>query len=151
MRVCSVTSELLSSYEGHLRNLHEAWQGNIDASRGRGETEAPFLVATVIMGFLSVVKKSQSSSRFEALNSACLSRCQRDVRSPVPIRRGPRAFSRVSTGRDLSSCEMKDEPAFKPLHGNTAFFLVSAFRFPFHLREQSKDPSHIPIVDRSLL
>ena len=24
----------LSSYEGHLRNLLEAWQGNTDASRG---------------------------------------------------------------------------------------------------------------------
>ena len=32
--VCSVTSRLLSSYEGHLRNLHEAWQGNMDSSRG---------------------------------------------------------------------------------------------------------------------
>ena len=27
-------SGLLSSYEGHLRNLLEAWQGNMDASRG---------------------------------------------------------------------------------------------------------------------
>ena len=30
--VCSVTTGLLSSYEGHLRSLHEAWQGNMDAS-----------------------------------------------------------------------------------------------------------------------
>ena len=35
---------------------------------------------------------SQASSSFEALNSACLSSCQRDVRPPVQIRRGPRAF-----------------------------------------------------------
>ena len=33
-RVCSATSGLLSSYEGHLRNLHEAWQSNTDASQG---------------------------------------------------------------------------------------------------------------------
>ena len=33
-RVCSVTSGLLSSYEGHLRNLQEAWQGNREVSRG---------------------------------------------------------------------------------------------------------------------
>ena len=33
-RVFSATSGLLSSYEGHLRNLHEAWQGNTDDSRG---------------------------------------------------------------------------------------------------------------------
>ena len=32
-RVCSATSGLLSSYEGHVRNLHDAWQGNTDASR----------------------------------------------------------------------------------------------------------------------
>ena len=32
--VCSVTSGLLSSYEGHLRNLLKAWQGNTDTSRG---------------------------------------------------------------------------------------------------------------------
>ena len=33
-RVCSVTSGLLSNYEGHLGNLFKAWQGNRDASRG---------------------------------------------------------------------------------------------------------------------
>ena len=38
----------------------------------RQETEGPFLVATVILGFLSIFNKSQASSPFEALNSACL-------------------------------------------------------------------------------
>ena len=33
-RVCTATSGLLSSYEGQLRNLLEAWQGNRDASQG---------------------------------------------------------------------------------------------------------------------
>ena len=33
-RVCSVTSGLLSSCEGHLGILLEAWRGNRDASRG---------------------------------------------------------------------------------------------------------------------
>ena len=46
----------------------------------RWDTQCPFPVATVILGFLSIFKKSQASSAFEALNSACLSRCQRDVR-----------------------------------------------------------------------
>ena len=32
-RVCSSNSKLLSSYEGHTRNLVEPWQGNKDASR----------------------------------------------------------------------------------------------------------------------
>ena len=79
------------------------------------ETEVHFLVGTVILGFLSILKKSKASSPFEALNSACLSMCQRDVRPPVPMSQGFRAFSRVSTGdSDIpSSCEMKEEPAFK--------------------------------------
>ena len=38
-RVCSATSGLLSSYEGHVRNLNEAWQCNTDASLGEtGDT-----------------------------------------------------------------------------------------------------------------
>ena len=88
------------------------------------ETEVHFLVCTVILGFLSIFKKSQASSPYEILNSICLSRGQRDVRPPVQMRLSPTAFSRVST-RDSdmsSSCEMKDEPEFKPLQGNVAFF-----------------------------
>ena len=68
----------------------------------RRETQGPFLVATVILGFLAIFKKSQASSHFEALNSACVSRCQSDVRPPVQMRWGPRAFSRVSTGDSVS-------------------------------------------------
>ena len=90
----------------------------------RQETEVHFPVGTVILGFLSVFKKSQSSSPFEALNSVYLSRCQRGVIPPVQKRRRPTAFSRVSTGdSDIpSSSEMKDEPEFKTLQGNPAFF-----------------------------
>ena len=32
--VCSAMSGLLSSYDGHLRNLNYAWQDNTDASGG---------------------------------------------------------------------------------------------------------------------
>ena len=122
--VCSVTSGLLSSYEGHLRNLLEAWQGNTDTSRGEAGCQSPFLAATVILGFLSIFNKCQASSPFEALNSVHLSRSQRDVRPPVQLRRGPRAFSMVSTGdSDIrSSCQMKNDPAFKPLQGNPTLF-----------------------------
>ena len=90
----------------------------------RQETEVHFLVGTVILGFLSIFKKSQASSPYEALKSVCLSRVQRDVRPPVQVRQKPMAFSRISTGdSDMpSSCEMKDEPEFKPLQGNLAFF-----------------------------
>ena len=69
-----------------------------------------------------------------------------------PDQRSPRAFSRVSTGdSDIpSSCEMKNGPAFKPQHGNPAFFRVRASRFPFHLRQQTQGPSHIPVAKGSL-
>ena len=81
-------------------------------------TEVNFLVGTVIFGFLSIFKNSQASSPLEALNSMCLSRCQREVRPPLQMWQRPTAFSRVFTGdSDMpSSCEMKDEPEFKPLH-----------------------------------
>ena len=90
----------------------------------RQQTEFHFLFGTVILGLLSIFKKSQASSPYEALNSVCLSRVQRELRPPVQMRRKPMAFSRVST-RDsdmASSCEMKDEPELKPLQGNRAFF-----------------------------
>ena len=107
----------------------------------------------VIFGFLSIFKKSQVMSPFEALNCTCLSRCQRDVRPPVQMRWGSRAFSGISTGdSDISSsCEVKDEPVFKPLQGNPAFFPVRASQCPFHLRQQTQGPSHIPIAEGGLL
>ena len=88
------------------------------------ETKVHFLFGTVILGLLSIFKKSQTSSPYVALNSECISRVQRDVRHPVQMSRKPMAFSRVTTGNSdmASSCEMKYEPEFKPLQGNHAFF-----------------------------
>ena len=119
----------------------------------RQETEVQFLVGTVILGFLSIFKKSQASSPYEALNSVCFSRGQRDVTPPVQMRLTTTAYSRVSTGdSDMpSSCEMKYEPEFKPLQGNRAFFLVRASRGPLHLRQKTQGPSHIPTAEGKLL
>ena len=90
----------------------------------RQETKAHFLVGTVILGFLSIFRKSQASSPFEALNSMCLSRYQSDVIPPIQMVSRTTAFSRVSTGdSDIPLfCEMKHEPEFKPLQGHPAFF-----------------------------
>ena len=87
------------------------------------ETEIHFLVGTLILGFLSIFKKSKASSTFEVLNSVCLSRYQSDVIPRIQMRRRTMAFSRVSSGdSDIpSSCDMKHEPKFKPLQGNPAF------------------------------
>ena len=123
-RVCSPKSGLLSSYDGHLRKLNYAWEENTDASGSEPEAKLPILVGTVILVFLSIFTKSNASSPFEALNSAQLSKSQMDVRPSVQKSLITMAFSMFST-RDSdipSSCEMKDEPAFKPLQGNPAFF-----------------------------
>ena len=75
------------------------------------------------------------------------------MRPPVQMTRTPTAFSMVSTGySDMpSSCEMKDEPEFKPLHVNRSFFSVRASRGPFHLRQKTQGPSYIPTVEGKLL
>ena len=88
------------------------------------EAKRPLLVGTGILAFLSIFTKSQASSPFETLNSAHLSKSQMDVKPSVQKRFRTMAFSRVSTGdSDIpSSCEMKDEPAFKALQGKPAFF-----------------------------
>ena len=84
----------------------------------------PLLVGKVILVFLSIFTKSLASSHFEALNSVHLSKYYMDVRPSVQQRLRNMAFSRVSRGDSEipSSCEMKDEPAFKPLQGKPDFF-----------------------------
>ena len=117
------------------------------------EAKRPLLVITVILVFLSIFMKSQASSTFEALNSAQLLKSQKDVRPSVQKRLRTMAFSRVSTGdSDIpSSCEMKDEPTFKALQGNPAFFRVRASRGPLYLRQKTQSLSHITISEGRLL
>ena len=109
------TSGVSSRLDREIRMLYDVRRG----------TQGPFPVATEIMGFLSIFKRSHALSPFGALKSACLSSCQRDVRPPVETRQGTRAFFMVSTGHSdtPASFEMKDKPAFKPLQENSAFFL----------------------------
>ena len=126
-----------------IRKLQEVWH----------ETEGHFLVGTVILGFLTIFKKSQASSAFEALKSACLPMCQRYVRPLIQMRWRQRDFCRIFTGDSdiLSSWYIKDEPAFKPLQGNPAFFQVWASRSPFHLKQKTRGPSNIHIPEGKLL
>ena len=69
------------------------------------------------------------------------------------MRLGPRAFSRDCTeDSDIPlSCELKDEPAFKPLQGIPTFFRVRESRDPVHLRQQIQVPSYIPTAEGRLL
>ena len=88
------------------------------------DAKRSLLFGTVILVFLSIFTKSQASSPFEAMNSAHLSMCQKDVRPSVQKIWRTMAFSSVSTGdSDIpSSCEMKNEPAFKALQGKRPSF-----------------------------
>ena len=61
------------------------------------EIQVPFPVATGVLGFLPIFKKSQESSPLEALNSASLSSCQSDVWPLVEMRWG--------TGLSLGSAQ----------------------------------------------
>ena len=119
-----MTSGLLFSYDGHLKNLNYAWQDNTDPFGGEAGDQASLSSWNSDIGIPIHFQKSQVLSPFEALNSVCLSRVQRDVRPPVQMRRTTTAFSMVSTGDSYmpSSCEMNHEPEFKPLQGNRAFF-----------------------------
>ena len=96
-------------------------QTRLEVSR---EAKRLLLVGTVIFLFLSIIRRRQASSPFEALNSAQLSKSQMDVRPSVQKRLRTMAFSRVSTGdSDIpSSCEMKDVPEFKALQGSQTSF-----------------------------
>ena len=75
--------------------------------------QVSFSICTVILGFLSILKNCQASSKFEAVNSTWLSSCQRHVRPIFEMEWRPRAFSRVSACDSdiLSSCDMNDEHA----------------------------------------
>ena len=90
----------------------------------RRKAKRPLVVGTVILVFLSIFTNCQSSSPFERLKSAHLSKSQMDVRPSVQKKLRTMAFSMVSTwNSDISSsCEMKDVHAFKALQVKPAFF-----------------------------
>ena len=140
-RLCSATSELKSRCEGHLgfsSRFGSREETPLEVKLDPGSHSSCHRHIGIPINF----QRSQALYPFETLNSACLSRGQRDVRPPVEMRWRPRAFSRVSTGdSDIpSSCEVKGKPAFKSLQGNLAFFRVRVSRRPFHLRQQTQVP-----------
>ena len=68
----------------------------------RSDSEGHFLVDRVILGFLTIFKKCHASSKFKAVNFACLSTWQRDVRRLFEMTWRPMAFCRVFTGESTS-------------------------------------------------
>ena len=123
-RVCSAKSGLQSSYDGHLGKLNSAWQENTDTSGNEPGGQASLISCHSYIGIPVNFHEESGIITFETLNSAHLSKSQMDVRPSVQKRWRTMSFSRVSAGDSVipSSCEMKYEPAFKPLQGNLAFF-----------------------------
>ena len=105
------------------------------------------------IGFPSNFEEESSLVSFSSLELHEPLDVSRDVMPPFQMRQGIRDSSRIST-QDLdipSSCQMKDDPAFKPLQGNLTLVLVRESRYPIHLRQKTQGPSHIPIAEGRLL
>ena len=55
--VCTATSGLLSSCDGHLRNLNQAWQDNTDSSGGEVGSQASLIRWHSYIGIPNYIKK----------------------------------------------------------------------------------------------
>ena len=64
---CQYSCVVIRDTSGIFSKLHSAVWTLLVVRR---ETKGPFPIATGILGFLSIFKKSQASSPFKALNSA---------------------------------------------------------------------------------
>ena len=115
------------------------------------ETKVHFLVGTVLLGFLSIFKKSKASSPFEALNSVCLSRCQSvwfplsrwsgDLRLSLGYPQGVKTSLHLvtwNTSLNLSHCR-EIRPSLSQASGGT-----------FHLRQKAQIPSDLTIAEGKL-
>ena len=74
--LCSSKSGNLHSYEGHLRDLNEAWQDKTDTSGGEVGDQVFLSSFHRDIGIPINFQEESASSPFEALNSTSLSRCQ---------------------------------------------------------------------------
>ena len=151
--LCSAKSGLLCSYEGHLRNLNLAWQGNTVTSGCEVGDQVSLSSFHRDIGIPINFQEESRLFNFWSLELHEPLEVSRDVRPPVHLTRGTRVSSRISThDSDIrSSCQMKDEPAFKPLQENPTLFLVRESQYPLHLRQKTQGPSHIAIAEGRLL
>ena len=122
--LCSATSGLLSSYDGHLRNLNYASQDNRDASGGEAGDRGSLSSWHSDIGIPTHFQEESDIITFLSIEFRVPLEVSKGCEAPVQISQRPTAFSRVSTGDSHipSSCEMKDKPEFKALQGNRAFF-----------------------------
>ena len=103
--VCSATLRLLSSYEGHLRNLQQEWQGNMDVSWGEAGDPGSLSSFHSDIGIPINFQEVSGIVTFWSIELRVPLEVSKDMSPPVQVRRGPKAFSRVSTGdSDIPSC-----------------------------------------------
>ena len=75
--LCSAKSGLLSSYDGHLRNLNYTWQGNTDTSGCEVGDQGSLSSFHRDIGILINFQEESVPVTFEEFNSTSLSRCQK--------------------------------------------------------------------------
>ena len=93
-----------------------------------------------------------ASSPFKALNSECLSSCQKNVRPALKMRRGPRVCFRVSTGDSDTFHLVRRNTSLHSSHCKETGLLSShVISVSIPLEAANSGPSHIPIVERSVL
>ena len=74
--LCSAKSGLLSSYEGHLRNLNKAWQDNTDTAGIELGDQGTLSSFHRDIGIPINFQEESGLVNFEALYYTSLSRCQ---------------------------------------------------------------------------
>ena len=74
--LCSAKSGLLSSYDGHLRNLNQPWKDNSDTSAGEVRDHTPLSSSQKDLGIPINFQEESGLVTFESLNSTNLSKCQ---------------------------------------------------------------------------
>ena len=123
-RVCSAKSGLLSSYNGHLGKLNSAWQENTDASGGEPGGQASLISWQNYIGIPINFHEESGFVTFLTIELCSPLKVSNGCEALCPEEFENYGFSRVSTGHsDIpSSCEMKDETAFKALQGKPVFF-----------------------------
>ena len=90
--LCSAKFGLMSSYDGHLRNLNSAWKYNTDASGGEVGDQASLSSFQKVIGIPINFQEDSGLITFEALNSTSLLRCQ-EMWGPLSRRGGEVGFS----------------------------------------------------------
>ena len=125
----------------------------MDASGGEAGCQAYFIIWNSYIGIPSNFQEESCIHTFWSNELSAPLDVSKGCEALCPERWRTMAFSRVSTGNSdiASSCEMKDEPAFKALQGKPAFFWVRASRGPLYLRQKTQSRCHIPISEVRLL